>query len=43
MEVRVVLIRRPAAGSNENTELERFELENLKHIPRVGEAILGWP
>jgi hypothetical protein len=36
---RVVLIRRPAAGSNENTELERFELENLKHIPRVGDKL----
>jgi hypothetical protein len=39
MQVIVVLIRRPSTGSNENTELERFELEDLKHIPRVGDRL----
>jgi hypothetical protein len=34
MQVIVVLIRRPSAGTNENTELE-----DLKHIPRVGHKL----
>jgi hypothetical protein len=39
MEIRVILIRRPAAGSSENAEVEKLELEDLKHIPRVDDRL----